>query len=296
MLSNSFLHAQCLLTRSSLQPVVKEQPVALDILFELYRLAQNHTTGLHVNAIYKKLVTINRIPKNKNRVIEALNDLEESDLIETTMSGIQKEIKTLKPLGHEIVKLTIDIDKHVNTCSQLQKSLLDILENEKYDDEKVQRSMLHQKGWTPEEINEREMIFESCKDLEYLVSPYEIISVVLIRYISILSRIKNNETAKTILNQITMDRINNLLSDTIIKRDDGWPEDGYEHLIKEKTWNVEGHFENYYYHNRFTDMKVGDVLKSLNVLLREGRLGELTRLEEYITEAEYRKESRRRKK
>ena len=116
------------------------------------------------------------------------------------------------------MKLTIDINEHVNTCSQLLKKLLDILEMEEYNGKKVQRGMLSHKGWIPEEIDEREMIFESCKNLEYLVSPYGIISVVLIRYISILSRIKDNETAKTILNQIMMERINDLLSETIIKR------------------------------------------------------------------------------
>jgi hypothetical protein len=274
---------------------VYQQPVALDILFVLYQQAQNNKTGLHVNAIFNELVANNRIAKNKNRVIEALNDLKQSGLIETTMSGKQKEIKKLKPLGYEFVKLTIDIDKHVNTCSELLNLILDILVVEKYSDEKVQRSMLQQRGWFSEEIDEREMIFQTAKSLEYLVSPYEIMSVVLTRYISILSRIKNNETAKIILNQIMMERINDLLSNTIIKKGDKelkWPEDGYKYLINQKTDKVADHFDNHYYYNRFTDMKVVDMLKSLMDVL-DVRDYDIARLIGFISERERRKDSRR---
>jgi hypothetical protein len=277
---------------------MKEQPVALDILFVLYRHALNHKTGLHVNAIYKELVASNRIPKNKNRVIEALNDLKESDLIETTMSGIQKEIKTLKPLGHEFVKLTSDIDKHVNTCAGLLNLILDILDVEEYSDEKVQRNMLRNMGWTPEEIDDSENILECCKDLGFLVSPYAIISVVLLRYISVLSKIKNNETAKTILNQIMMKRINNLLSNTINKKDGKelkWPE---EYLIEEKIKNITSSFDHFYHHNSFTDVKVGDVLKSLIDVLpvtKGHQIWGLTRRVEHIYEKEYMRESRHRR-
>jgi rhodanese-related sulfurtransferase len=123
---------------------VSQQPVALDILFLLGRYAQNIKTGLHVNAIYKELVALG-FSRNKNPVIKNINYLEQSGLLETTMCGEQKTIKTLTPLGHEFVKLANDFDKYVQSCSELQDTLDHNFGIENYSDKKVQRSILHNK-------------------------------------------------------------------------------------------------------------------------------------------------------
>ena len=79
----------------NIQPVVKEQPVVMHILFS-YRTPKSQD-WLHVNAIYKELVASNQIAKNKNRVIEALNDLEESDLSKLLRVAIRKKSRHSNP-------------------------------------------------------------------------------------------------------------------------------------------------------------------------------------------------------
>jgi hypothetical protein len=250
---------------------VSQQPVALDILFLLGRYAQNIKTGLHVNAIYKELVALG-FSRNKNPVIKNINYLEQSGLLETTMCGEQKTIKTLTPLGHEFVKLANDFDKYVQSCSELQDTLDHNFGIENYSDKKVQRSILHNKGWTAEEIEESDHLHLSSERLKSrIISPYEIISVMLIRYIFVLSKIKDNENAKTILNHLMMDKISHQLANTIATnledKSINLTEESYKNLISQKTGFVRDHIWENYHFNRFTDTEVSNVLSSLSDVL-----------------------------
>jgi DNA-binding PadR family transcriptional regulator len=268
--------------------VLKKQPVVLDILFLLGREAQNNNTGLHVNKIYSKLVDDNKIRKNKQPVVDALRYLKEGGLIESNKceEHEQKEIKTLTPLGHEFVKLANDLDKYIKSCSDLQEALLDIIgfHTGNISDKKIQRSILHNKGWTAEEIDESEKILESSLSIMNLISPYEIISVMLMRYISVLSTVSDNEKAKTILNNIMMDKINDQLSKMI----DQHPiatDISYENLISQKIGFVKEQVEYYYHFNRFTDPKVSNVISSLSdvLLTKDYEVPELTSLIKLLT-------------
>ena len=93
-----------------------------------------------------------------------------------------------------------------------------------------------------------------------LVSPFQVISVVLIRYIFVLSKVKDNMNAKVILDYIIMNYVSNQLSNTIVTDIDR-PHIG---LVKEKINFVTNFRETeYFYGNRFTDNEVYDVPLSL---------------------------------
>jgi hypothetical protein len=249
---------------------VTEQPVAFKILLVLYEHAQNYKTGLHVNAIFKELVARNQLGKSKEPVIEALKDLEQGDLIETTRVGKQKEVKTLKPMGQEFVKMFNDIFRYVGSCFGLMQFVYNMLDLIKYDDKKVQRRFLHEKGWTAEEIDYSEKIFATTAKLRSLCSPYEVVNVVLIRYILVLSKITDNKYAKTLLNQLIMDLIYLILSQTSAETDDelmSLTEEGYMNLASQKIKFLGNIFDHNYYNNRFIDKRVNMFLQSLKDVL-----------------------------
>jgi hypothetical protein len=118
---------------------------------------------------------------------------------------------------------------------------------------------------TAEEIDESERLLASSERLtNTLISPYETINTMLIRYISVLSKINDNENAKAILNHTIMDKINDQLSNTVATTLD----ESYKNLLSQKLDFIRKHIWNGYRFNRFTDTKVSDVLSSLsNVLL-----------------------------
>jgi DNA-binding PadR family transcriptional regulator len=243
---------------------MEDKPVYLGILFLLGFHAQNSKTGLNVNTIYKKLVKEKTISKYKKSLIDALKYLETAKLIQPTLSGKQKKIMSLTPLGHEFVKLVPDIDKYVKSCSELEELIKHLVDIGNQNDKKVQRSILRNDGWTNEEIDESERIIESAEQLGLLISPNQIITVLLNRYISILSKINDNESAKTILYQIMMEKIIDLISKTAAKVTET---DSYRVLTYEKNYFCGG----YYYYNRITDSKVSIMLKSLSDALDSER-------------------------
>lgn len=183
--SLAHLNVQLLLTRSILQPVLKRQPVALDIISLLGHHAQDGQTGLHVNAIYKKLVAL-VFSRNKYPIINIIDYLEQSGLLMTTMRGVQKEIKTLTRLGYKFVKLVNDLDEYVKSCSDLQDAIKRDFDLDNYIGNKEQRSILRSKGWTQDEIDEYDNLLLCSKHLTSdLISPYEVIDVMFIRYVSV---------------------------------------------------------------------------------------------------------------
>jgi hypothetical protein len=93
-----------------------------------------------------------------------------------------------------------------------------------------------------------------------LVSPFQVISITLIRYILVLSKIKDNKNAKIILDYIIMNNINRQLSNTIATDIDR-PHIG---LAKGKIDFVTDFIQTRYFNgNRFTDNEVDDVLLSI---------------------------------
>jgi hypothetical protein len=93
-----------------------------------------------------------------------------------------------------------------------------------------------------------------------LISPFQVISIALIRYILVLSRIKDNKNAKIILDYVIMNNINRQLSNTIATDIDR-PHIG---LAKEKIDFVTDFIQTRYFNgNRFTDNEVDDVLLSI---------------------------------
>jgi hypothetical protein len=253
---------------------LKRQPVALDIISLLGHHAQDGQTGLHVNAIYKKLVALG-FSRNKYPIINIIDYLEQSGLLMTTMRGVQKEIKTLTRLGYEFVKLVNDLDEYVKSCSDLQDAIKRDFDMDNYIGNKEQRSILRSKGWTQEEIDEYDNLLLCSKHLTSdLISPYEVIDVMFIRYVSVLSKIHGNENAKTILNRIMMDKINDQLS----KVEDN-KSITLAQLIREKVLGFSGFMIAEYSCSRFTDTKVSNLISSLMGLLCTKDDGDLSSTE-----------------
>ena len=153
------------------------QPVHSHILTLIYNCMRNGGSGLNVNSIYKELVADKTISKNKKPVIDAIRFLTKSNLIETIREGKQKEIKVLTQLGKDFAKLVIDLRNYIDATSELRDAV--------------------RQG----SINVR----DSAYRIEFLISPYEVTNVIFIRYISILSKIKDNKSAKIILNDIIVE-------------------------------------------------------------------------------------------
>jgi len=215
------------------------QPVYSRILVLLYNCSQIRKSGLNVNSIYNQLVAEKVISRNKKPVIDAIHFLDKGNLILTIKEGKQKEIKVLTPLGNDLARLVIDLKKYSESTSELREAL-------------------------------RLKLTNARDHIEYLVSPYEITNVAFIRYISVLSKIKDNKNAKIILNDIMMNVINNQLSEAIdTDVDSENPRDSetspYSLLLMDKIHNLFTIFSRAYTPNSFR--KTDDVLDSLFCVL-----------------------------
>lgn len=242
---------------------MKVQPVHLEILFLLRERAQ---TGLNVNAIYRELVA-RKFSRNKKLVLTAIDDLEKGDLLDTIKGSKakrrvkQKKTKILTQLGDELVRVTDDLNDYADSCSKLQNVIKQYFSVGDYNDKKVLRNVLLNRGWKPEDINNFDNLFRSSKDLSIdLISPFQVINIVLIRYILVLSKIKYNKNAKIILDYIIMDNINRQLSNTAVTNIDR----PHISLAKEKINFITDFLETAYFDgNRFTNNEVDDVLLSV---------------------------------
>jgi hypothetical protein len=256
---------------------VKVQPVLLEILFLLRKYAQG---GLNVNAIYRELVA-RKFSRNKKLVLEAIDHLEKGKLLETinyraTNRRVkQKKTKILTILGYELLELNEDLDNYIKSCSKLQEAIKQVLDIKKYANEKIQRNVLRSRGWEPSEIYNIEYFFRTYEDLENLISPFQIINTMLIRYILVLQKISNNVYSKFILDYIIMENINRHLSNTVITS----MYDTNSKLVGDKVNLVTDLMQRGFIH-RFTDKQLEYVLLSMFdvldvpfVLLRSAAMG-----------------------
>ena len=195
------------------------QPVHLEILSLLHERAQ---TGLNVNGIYRELVK-RKFSRNKKLVIMAIRDLEKGHLLETAKGRRfikrlkQKRIKLITTLGEYITRLIFDLNNYEESCSDLKKAIIQHFDIKDYSSNKIRSSVLHNRGWKPEEIADYERFLECSNNISKdLVSSFQIINAILTRYILILSKIGNNENAKMILDYIITGSISKQLSNTIV--------------------------------------------------------------------------------
>lgn len=130
-----------------------------------------------------------------------------------------------------------------------------------YDNKKILRNVLLNRGWKSEDVDNFDELLQSSQYLSIdLISPFQVISIVLIRYILVLSKIKDNKNAKIILDYIVMNNINRQLSNTIVTGIDK----PYISLVKEKIDFVTDFIQTgYFAGNRYTDNEVDDVLLSV---------------------------------
>ena len=208
-----------------------------------------------------------KFSRNKKLIITAVNDLEKGNLLGTIKNKRttkrkklkQKKTKILTQLGDEFVRLADDLEDYTKSCIKLQNVIKQYFDVRTYDDKKTLRNVLLNRGWKPEEIDMNDALFRSTKHLyEDLISPFQIINTILIRYIMVLSKISNdNKNAKAILDDIVMDNINKQLSNTTAIDTDN------TNLIKQKIAFVTDFLEGKYYGNRFTNNEVDDVLSSI---------------------------------
>ena len=180
---------------------MKVQPVHFGILFLLLDHSQ---TGLNVNAIYRELIARN-FSRNKKLILEAIGYLEKGKLLDTSKHGktikrISKKIKKLTTLGYELLRLDLDLEDYTKSCTKLEEVIKQYFGIKNYDDKNIERNVLLNRGWEAEEIKVSIPLFQTSKDLlDNLISPFQIINVILIRYILVLQKFNNNEYAKVIL-------------------------------------------------------------------------------------------------
>src|SRR5919106_956590 len=153
--------------------------------------------------------------------------------------------------------------EYVNSSSKLQDAIKKYFSLGHYDDKKVLRNVLLNRGWKPEEIKDYDRYLKCSNNIsEDIVSPFQIINAILTRYILVLSKI-DNENAKMVLDYIVIRSINKQLSNTSVPNTDI----AYSSLVNEKINSVISHMEGAYMHNRFFEDQLENFLLSQFALL-----------------------------
>ena len=179
--------------------------------------SHNDTTGMSVNKIIEKTGSSDR-----KRVTDSIRHLVRAQLLETRRSLQHSQVRLKSPtaLGIEFLKLMKNIEGYSDACIKCRDKLEQIRDISKSNDGKANKSKLKEIGWTDEEINSYDHIIHyTSVVLDQLIPPHEIINVILIRYLSLLTKlsINGNEIAKHLLYQIVMNEISHFFS-LLIKR------------------------------------------------------------------------------
>jgi hypothetical protein len=187
---------------------MKIQPVdnSLQIL-RVFSL-RDDPTGLGVNEIFKKTGS-----KDKKPITDAIKYLEKARILETKRSSQHIQVRLKKPttLGKEFIDFMNNIDGYNIACVRFRDKVKQIQNILAWDNEKLIRSKLREKGWNQDEIKSfKELMNEVIFISHDFASPSAIINVIIIRYISLLAKLSSyddNELASQVLYRIIMKAI-----------------------------------------------------------------------------------------
>ena len=155
----------------------------------------------NVNSIIKKTSLY------KNRVFEAIRELEKGQLIEEipSKSHEQKKIKRLLPMGIQLAELRKYTEQFNMSC-RLMKAIKENFENGEIPDNILKARLLNKK-WTPEEISRYYDWDPRCKGFG-MESGYNFIVALCARYVSLLFEMGYKEISRLILSKIFTEAVN----------------------------------------------------------------------------------------
>ena len=172
----------------------------------LHILERENQTGIGVNGIIKKTGST-----DKQRIINYMRDLEREEIIETKSSSThqQTKIKRLTNLGWELVRLSHNLERFTDACSQLRHVMKEQLSIPPGVNNNTRNSILRNRGWTSEEISNYDKICQRIDLAEDVGSPSEVVNMILTKYILMLHkfRLRQNSIGKLILDKIIMDTV-----------------------------------------------------------------------------------------
>lgn len=178
----------------------------------------------------------------KQKIVHAIRTLEKCGLI-VDVSGLKRHRSgkeqpvELTAAGRELAELMSSIDHYCTSFSKLTNSITEsfsvpyiagtnkdlhetleipITKTQGVDEQKnkVLRSILRNKGWPEEIIDKCSELYRKTLVLRHLLSPEAVLSIVIMRYISILSRSKlNDELDETVKRDIIKEIIMNAISE-----------------------------------------------------------------------------------
>lgn len=172
--------------------------LVLDCVQILRLLLEGET---NVNSIIKKTSLY------KNRVFEAIRELEKGQLIEEipSKSHEQKKIKRLLPMGIQLAELRKYTEQFNMSC-RLMKAIKENFENGEIPDNILKARLLNKK-WTPEEISRYYDWDLRCKGFG-MESGYNFIVALCARYVSLLFEMGYKEISRLILSKIFTEAVN----------------------------------------------------------------------------------------
>jgi hypothetical protein len=214
--------------------------------------SNNCATGLNVNEIFRKTGS-----KDKKSITDSIRYLEKARLLETKKSKehSQKRFKMPTTLGNEFLNFMNDIKEFNDACLKLRTKLYRSLEIIHSAHEKLVVQKLKQEGWSEQDLDSVDNIQKWLKPMLGQSSPTHVIDIILLRYISLLSKLivdNNNEYAKPVLNQIVMDEISHQFSVIINRGESDKIAQTYSNLTLDQ-WNqaVGSVVKSHYLHYQF---------------------------------------------
>lgn len=179
---------------------------ALEILGILYE--EDDTSGMSVNEIFRKTGS-----KDKPIVIKSIKYLEKSRLVETKETHYkQKTPKILTRLGQEFAGYIDSVNQYNNSYQKLKEAIKNNYDMWRDTNEKARRNMLRTKGWSDKNITNYDEDLKTVHQVRIVISPDNIIDVVVSKYISLLSEIYHTKNKNTVL------ILNRILTDLLSKQ------------------------------------------------------------------------------
>lgn len=200
---------------------------------------------------------------DKKSVIASIKILVKGGLLNTKTTREHKQAKLKIPtaLGIELLELLENIEGYKNACIKCQGKLKQLLDMLQIGDEKTKMSKLKYSGWTDDGKTPSNVI-QDAREALHQTSPHEIIDIILIRYISLLTKlsIDGNDTARNILHQIVMNEISNqisLMGDKADKLSDMFGDRKSEKCNKlHNFWRNSGFLDHKFISPEFRDMEL----------------------------------------
>jgi len=184
--------------RHKIKPVNKLINYSVNILYLL-----SNGESKSENKIFGDLIKLSKGLNYKRDAIDTIHILKKNHMIEISKSNnhVQKYEVKLAPLGSDLIYFRKNMEQYIKQYKDQKNSIEEEFVCEVNMPRNRRKSKLLAKGWKTERIpyHDKELEENTVDLLDTLV---QTISALSVSYIKLLSKVKENEAAKTISNEI----------------------------------------------------------------------------------------------